>query len=280
MNHDTPILVITTHGVWREGNPNFTMPVNMNLMRASSTGAPNYLYDKIPGSLAKLIEKKRKVTRTSRSLIKSLQRELISIDETGCCSTLSCAASLNAETARAQVKSINIDETDETEKKDQINFIRSQAYNLVIKRRGSEMANKSYEINKRDDQDIKQDNRMMLYINGQKPIDILRTWKNDAFQSTPADNVKIRNRDSIETTLEEILDILFNKYNIENIIIIDLSCNLTDTIGETERDERHFIRDVDQILNPNNSPASLGGKTRRRKTRNNKTRNNKTRKRK
>ena len=279
MNHETPILVITTHGIWREVATNFKMPINMNLMRASSTGAPNYLYDKIPGSLTKLIETKRKVTRTSRSLIKSIQRELISIDETGCCSALSCAASLNAETARAYVKGAYIDETDEEEKKDQLNFIRSHAYNIVTKQKGMEMVNKSYEIKKSDD-GSKLDNRMMLYINGRKPVDILRTWKNDAIQSTPADNVKIRKRRVIETTLDEILDILLHKYHIKNIIIIDLSCNLTDLMGETERDERHFIRDIDQILNPNNStssPASFGGKPSC-KTRNCKIRNNKTRK--
>ena len=267
MNSDTPILVITTHGVWREENPHFTMPVNMNLMRASSTGAPNYLYDKIPGSLAKLVKEKRKTTRTSKSLIKSLQRELISIDKTGCCSALSCAASLNAETAIAQVKNANKEETDEEEKKDQHNFISSHAYNLVIKRMGENMVNKSYEIHKHDDSGIKQDNRMMLYINGKTPIDILTTWQNDVLQSTPADNVKMRNRDVIDTTLENILDILFDKYHIDNIIIIDLSCNLTEPIIDTERNKRQFIRNINQTLNPNNgtiesSSLSSGGKTR------------------
>jgi hypothetical protein len=233
----------------------------MKIMRATSTGAPNYLYSKIPSSLSKLIAKKRKSTNTCKQFIKSLQQDLISIDDTGYCSELGCAKSLPLKpTAKSYITYQIEHEEDTDEKNDAQKYLASVAYNIVSKRAGNEMPDKSYEIHKIDYTNKaeldKFDNRMILYMKDEKPVDILKTWITDVIQSTPVDAVKIRRRDVIETTLKEILTTLSEKYNMNDIIIIDLSCNLTDIAEDSKRADRYFIRNINKMLNVNASDNS------------------------
>ena len=52
----TPTLVITSHGIWRDPDDSFELPIGINMVKATQIGVVNILDQKVSNSIPKLVE--------------------------------------------------------------------------------------------------------------------------------------------------------------------------------------------------------------------------------
>jgi hypothetical protein len=118
-----------------------------------------------------------------------------------------------------------------------------EPFRIASKVKGDDMPVKTFAISKsefgkfddgtkvRNNINLK-DNRMILYIYGREPIDVLYNWDQTNDNNEPFATAKLRTTDSIEITLEAVLkrvEKIMKNLGIDliNLDIIDLSCNIT-----------------------------------------------------
>jgi len=262
----TPTLVITSHGIWRDPDDSFELPIGINMVKATQIGVVNILDQKVSNSIPKLVEDANNL-QTTPDKIAYYQRELNSLDNNNCRYSLSCKSQLKRTPTAIQCANEYESEGDDDAGQylDQI-----LTYDNIVKAKGSTMLNKSYELVKSDFKDKgkhnEYDDRMVLYLPDGSKKDILNNWMVTYNTRNIAESVIRNNRDIIETTLKDILEKIKEEYGLNDIIIIDLSCNSVDVEEDRqnhqsiERLKRNFIRTINVCLNSN-----FGLKTQKRK---------------
>ena len=283
------ILVITTHGGWeydiseREREfKTFDNPLeNVTILRATEGDIPNYLNQKIANYLGKAISEIKDCN--SDEIVNNIRRELISLDNTNALSTLASGESIRDTPMGRYSAQVDVEQRDEYRKKRKRNIMdevegdedgvegdgrygemylkQKNQYSIVKKKKNEKLGDKffvtyaherpmnCFQIN---------DNRMQLYIPSgnrypETPIDIIPTWSPAAEEKAQgAASIIIRHREEYETNLSNILDGI-KKMEIENLIIIDLTCNVIMYEGadgvkvkaaDQERIERIAVREL------------------------------------
>ena len=282
-----PKLMITTHGKWNvprnssKGHPTFRLPYNVRIMYATGMGVVNYLEQRLANRIH--IEYKEKGYGLRK--INKFKKDLRSLDLYGCCDALACK-----DNRRNSAPIIR--EKMEEEKYDSDPEIRIMAkefldhtdepYRITSKKKGDVMPLKTHEISSsefgvddegyanRDYTNIN-DNRVILYIPGRDPIDVLYNW-DKINNDEPYITAKLRTP-NVTITFKEILIRVKNicaKLGIEmtDLDIIDLSCNVTtDIYGEKAPQDpqkrveyintlRDMIFGEDEILSSSSSSSS------------------------
>ena len=277
--NNTATLVITSHGIWRDSENSFKLPIGINMIKATQIGVVNILDQKVSNSIPKLVEDANKL-QTTIEKVAHYQRELNSLDNYNCRHSLSCKTRLKRTPTAIQYANEyeNEGDKDGTQYLDQV-----ITYDNIVKKKGRMMPNKSFELKKSDfkgkGKHNEYDDRMVLYLPDGSKTDILNNWMSTYNTQNIAESVIRKNRDIIETTLKDILNKIKEEYGLKNIIIIDLSCNSIDIEEETEETEeteedkqkrqsidrarRNFIRSIKKRLNSN-----FGVKTEKRKIKN------------
>jgi len=234
--NNTATLVITSHGVWRDSENSFKLPIGINMIKATQIGVANILDQKIPNSMPKLVEDANKLQNTVDK-VAHYQRELNSLDNNNCRYSLSCKTRLKrTPTAiRCANEYENEGDKDGTHYLDQV-----ITYDNIVKTKGRMMPNKSFEIIKKDfrgkGKHNEYDDRMVLYLPDGRKVDILNNWMSTYNTQNIAESVIRKHRNLIETTLKDILKKIKQEYGLKNIIIIDLSCNLVDIKEDIEEE--------------------------------------------
>lgn len=283
------ILVITTHGGWeydiseREREfKTFDNPLeNVTILRATEGDIPNYLNQKIANYLGKAISEIKDCN--SDEIVNNIRRELISLDNTNALSTLASGESIRDTPMGRYSAQVDVEQRDEYRKKRKRNIMdevegdedgverdgrygemylkQKNQYSIVKKKKNEKLGDKffvtyaherpmnCFQIN---------DNRMQLYIPSgnrypETPIDIIPTWSPAAEEKAQgAASIIIRHREEYETNLSNILDGI-KKMEIENLIIIDLTCNVIMYEGadgvklnaaDQQRIERRAVREL------------------------------------
>lgn len=283
------ILVITTHGGWeydiseREREfKTFDNPLeNVTILRATEGDIPNYLDQKIANYLGKAISEIKDCN--SDEIVNNIRRELISLDNTNALSTLASGESIRDTPMGRYSAQVDVEQRDEYRKKRKRNIMdevegdedgvegdgrygemylkQKNQYSIVKKKKNEKLGDKffvtyaherpmnCFQIN---------DNRMQLYIPSgnrypETPIDIIPTWSPAAEEKAQgAASIIIRHREEYETNLSNILDGI-KKMEIENLIIIDLTCNVIMYEGadgvklnaaDQQRIERRAVREL------------------------------------
>ena len=91
--NNTATLVITSHGVWRDSENSFKLPIGINMIKATQIGVVNILDQKVSNSMPKLVEDAKKL-QTTIEKVAYYQRELNSLDNYNCRYSLSCKTRL------------------------------------------------------------------------------------------------------------------------------------------------------------------------------------------
>jgi hypothetical protein len=292
---DIPKLLITTHGQWKvptnykkNGPPTFKLPYNTRIMYATGIGVVNYLEQTVPNMINNELKKKQtKKVKLGLKKLKLLKKDLKSYDLYGCCDDLSCKdnrrnnAPIQRDVQEQEQNSSNSsgDRGDATEFLDHTD----KPYRITSKEKGNIMPIKTFSISdddfgKYEDgtnvRNIKNfnDNRMILYIPGHKPIDVLYNWDKQN-KNEPFITVKL-NYNRIEITLKTVLERVQKIYDnlglglLTDLDLIDLSCNVTQDDNNTKapKDDGHrakyinelktLIFDNDEVLSSSPSPSS------------------------
>lgn len=244
-----PKLLITSHGRWnvpsnykKKGPPTFKLPYNTRIMYATGLGVVNYLEQSVPNMINNEYNKKRQY---GLKKIKEFKKDLRSYDLYGCCDYLACKDNrrLNAPIIR-EIEEQEQDSSNNTSDRAMATEFLDQSdkpYRITSKLKGDDMPVKTFvisrdEFGKYEDgtnvRDITRlnDNRMILYIPGRDPIDVLYHW-NKLNENEPYITAKLRG-DNIELTLKTVLErvkkICYDLgIELEELDIIDLSCNVT-----------------------------------------------------
>lgn len=250
-NYDMiPKLMITTHGKWNvprnsaNGHPKFTLPYNVRIMYATGMGVVNYLDQ----TLATRIDNEyRKKNGYGMRKINKFKKDLRSLDIYGCCDALACKD--NRRNSNPIIKQVLEEEKEDSNSENRAyakEFLdhTDEPYRITSKRKGVTMPLKTHEINSNEfgideegyaNRNYKNinDNRVILYIPGREPIDILYNW-DKVNKDEPYITAKLRTQ-SIAITFKEILMRVKNicadlGIEITDLDIIDLSCNITTDI--------------------------------------------------
>jgi hypothetical protein len=244
-----PKLLITCHGKWnvpvnykKKGHPTFKLPYNTRIMYATGMGVVNYLDQTVPNMINKEYKKN---SQYGLKKIRKFKKDLKSFDLYGCCHNLACKDNrrLNAPTLRdIQEQEKDSDNSDDS-RADATAFLDNcdKPYRITSKKKGNDMPIKSFSImsedfGKYDDgtnvRDITNlnDNRIILYIPGHLPIDVLYHWgkhnENEPYITAKLNNSNIEL--SLKTVLERVKIICSNLgIDLKDLDIIDLSCNIT-----------------------------------------------------
>jgi hypothetical protein len=243
-----PKLMITTHGKWNvprnssKGHPKFKLPYNVRIMYATGMGVVNYLDQTLANRINKEYRKKNKYGMRK---INKFKKDLRSFDLYGCCDALACKDNRrnSAHIIRQVIEDENDDDYDSNNREDAKEFLdhTDEPYRITSKKIGSTMPLKTHEISidefgvdsdgyaNRDSFNLN-DNRVILYIQGRDPIDILYHW-DKLNNDEPFISAKLR-QPNIQITFEEILARVKDICEKEGIVltdldIIDLSCNVT-----------------------------------------------------
>ena len=267
--NNTATLVITSHGVWRDSENSFKLPIGINMIKATQIGVVNILDQKISNSMPKLVEDANKL-KTTVDKVALYQRELNSLDNNNCRYSLSSKTLLKRTPTAIQCAKEYESEGDKdgTQYLDQV-----KTYDNIVKTKGRMMPNKSFELNKKDfigkGKHNEYDDRMVLYLPDGRKVDILNNWMSTYNTQNISESVIRKHRNIIETTLKDILNKIKKEYGFKNIIIIDLSCNFVEIKEELEednkkrqgidRERRTFIRTINKRLN-----SGFGVKTEKR----------------
>ena len=227
---------------------------NVTILRATEGDIPNYLDQKIANFIGDAIQKTKDCN--SDKIVNNIRKELISLDQTNALSTLQSGESIRDTpsgkySAEADVikrdelrnrKRRRMDEEEGEEYGDEeeegrygeMYLKQKNPYSIVKKEMNEELGDKffvtyaherpmnCFQIN---------DNRMQLYIPSgnkysNKSEDIIPTWSPPAEQAAQgAASIILRRRDVYETNLSDILKSI-KEMGIENLIIIDLTCNV------------------------------------------------------
>jgi len=247
-----PKLLITTHGKWTipdnylAGPETFKLPCNTRIMYASGMGIVNYLNQTVPNMIHKEYQK-NKTNQYGLRQLKSFKKDLRAYDLYGCCDSLACKDNRrnNAPMLRGILESEKDTGMHYLDKMLITEFLDNsdELFRIASKVKGDDMPVKTFEISKSEfgkfDDGTKvrniinlKDNRMILYIYGREPIDVLYNWDQTNDNNEPFATAKLRTTDSIEITLEAVLkrvEKIMKNLGIDliNLDIIDLSCNVT-----------------------------------------------------
>lgn len=243
-----PKLMITTHGKWNvprnssKGHPTFTLPYNVRIMYATGMGVVNYLDQTLANRINNEYKKKSKYGVRK---INKFKKDLRSFDLHGCCDKLACKDNRrNQAPLIKEIIEIEEEDSDSEKRDDAKEFLdhTDEPYRITSKKIGSTMPLKTHEITNdefgvdsdgyaiRDMSNIN-DNRVILYIPGRDPIDVLYNWDTINFDDKPYISAKLR-QPNIQITFEQILARVKEICEKEGVAltdldIIDLSCNVT-----------------------------------------------------
>ena len=220
-----PKLMITTHGKWNvlknsdKGHPIFKLPYNVRIMYATGMGVVNYLDQRRPNRINIEYSTKKK---SGMLKLKNFKKDLKSLDLYGCCDELACKDN------RRNVAPIINEHMEDEENSD--SSVREMAtefldhtdepYRITSKKKGVTMPLKTYEITSNEfvikngvaqlNSEKVYDNRVLLYIPGKDPIDILYNWHIGNPEGKPYIAAKLR-RKEISITFKDILLLVKNK---------------------------------------------------------------------
>ena len=260
--NNTATLVITSHGVWRDSENSFKLPIGLNMIKATQIGVVNILDQKVSNSIPKLVEDANKLQTTAEKVV-HYQDELNSLDNNNCRYSLSSKTRLKRTPTAIQCAKEYENEGD----KDGTQYLNQViTYDNIVKTKGKMMPNKSFELNKKDfigkGKHNEYDDRMVLYLPDGRKVDILNNWMSTYNTHNISESVIRKHRNIIETTLKDILNKIKKEYGFKNIIIVDLSCNSIDIEEESEEESeedkqkrqridrlrRNFIRNINRQL--------------------------------
>jgi hypothetical protein len=247
-----PKLMITTHGKWNvprnssKGHPTFRLPYNVRIMYATGMGVLNYLDQTVANRINNEYKRKRKYGVRK---INKFKKDLRSLDLHGCCDKLACKDNRrNAGQLIKEVIEIEEEDSDSEKREYATEFLdhTDAPYRITRKQKGAIMPLKTHEIvssefgiddegcANRDNSNIN-DNVVLLYIPGHKPINVLYNWDIGNPKDKPYISAKLRNKDTITITFKQILLRVKNicgdlGIELNDIDVIDLSCNVTTDI--------------------------------------------------
>ena len=252
---DIPILVITYHGVYDEDRI-LKSPLKVYKINASKLGTCNLLTPKLSNAIPFFINWERR--NNCDKMIKNLRDSLKNLDfkgsKTGKYNFTRKTREDKGESLVVQLAKDLVEEGDLDGK----TFIEAipESYKLTCWDKKEKYLNKFYSIGIEDFPSDKKnllDNRMILYQVNKQPKDIVPSWiNNNSF--TPAETVMLKRRKEFYFTLEEILLKLKKEEKLDEVLIIDLACNLIEDTEEvdylgypikaiTDRKVRKYIRD-------------------------------------
>ena len=229
---------------------------NVTILRATEGDIPNYLDQKIANYMGIAISKINDCN--SDEIVNNIRKELISLDKTNALSTLQSGESIRNTPMGQYSAEVDIQERDELRNRkrkrgmdaEDVDFDgdeeeesgrygemylkQKNPYSIVKKELDEKLGDKFF-VTYAHERPLNcfqiNDNRMQLYIPSgnkysNKSVDIIPTWSPPAERAaTPAASIILRRRDVYETNLSDILKIIKNM-GIENLIIIDFSCNV------------------------------------------------------
>jgi len=293
MNKNTypAILVITTHGGWEcdisgAFNSCSTKPTvefkkfknplnNVTILRATEGNIPNYLDQKIPNSIYRLIKKIAQYNYDSDTMINKIKEELISLDKKYALTTLASSDSIRNTPMRQHQAEIDIEKYREMQRErniekidlDKIEEYRANAldgeiflnqknpYSIVKKTLNEELGDK-YFVTYAEERALNRyqinDNRIQLYIPKENRysnagVDIIPTWSPAVEQATQgAKTIILKRRDEYATNLSNILEEI-KIMEIKNLLIIDLTCNTIMYEGEEKNLENCKLERIKRI---------------------------------
>ena len=229
----------------------FNNPLNnVTILRATEGDIPNYLDQKIANYMEQAISKIKDCN--SNEIVNNIRRELISLDKTNALSTLQSGESIR-DTPMAQYSAeVDVQERDELRKRKRMDveeedgdqeesgrhgemYLKQKNPYSIVKKNLDEKLGDKFFVTYAHERPLNcfqiNDNRMQLYIPNEekypkKAIDIIPTWSPPAEQAAQgAASIILRRRDEYETNLSDILEGI-KRRGIENLIIIDLTCNV------------------------------------------------------
>ena len=249
---DIPIVVITTHGVWRpaesihlnqvQAPSEFTMPIEMTYLTATTCGVANLLDQKLANTIPILIDdiyKYGKCDCDCETIANYIKNVLFNLDRYG-----SRTGEHKLRQPPASMRAAEeLKEQGDIEGSKYLAQAYTESYNIITIKKDDIFINKDYEIYKSEQTNNnynRYDNRVVLYSNGKSPIDILLPWTNVA--RNRGKRGRNDEEQTEETTLHEILKFV-NLEGHEKVVIIDLSCNTIESSGSARNyraDGRHF----------------------------------------
>lgn len=224
---DTPIIVITCHGIYYEEEYK-PSKCNVHKLNATKVGIANYVKQDVLHTIPRAV--------SSALLETDCQKAVDILQEYFSCEDYYDDQGNTLATPAARESQDYMNYTSDWKKK--------CLYNIKKWNKADVFLNKNYQISKGDDiLDLLEDdegnyltdesgnlveaydNRIVMFLNNGKKIDLLPSWNITSVSNNPMETLMKKRRTTFNITLEELINKVY-QMGYSDIIIVDLSCSV------------------------------------------------------